>query len=513
MEQSATVPADWTERYRPTSSSELAGNDAPRKRIELWLKSWAKGVPDKRGLLLVGPPGIGKTSVVNAIANDLGWVVVELNASDARNAAAIRKAAGGGGANFTFGLDGSFDMSGSTKTLILLDEVDHLHGGLRAVSEGRIGDTLAQRRGEEGKQDQLAGDSGGKAELLKMLKTTKQPVLMTCNDVMGLWGRRNQSWRSARDRFLRLADMVQFKRASNDDMLAIARRILESESVGADPGALHRLISANPGDLRALVRDLQMICEEGCEHLNLAAVEAQLSRGLRDQQLDLFPGLEGLYRSRSGAEASKLSRELEITPRELVAWVSWNNSSIFSGREALARSAQTCSHADTALSVMFRNNAYRSWYWSGHLSALSAALTTEINSTQRISLSYPEFLRRTREPWRRGSLIGKLASLAGASTAATREELWPPLAAIHEGDSGPLADDFTLSMNFELDGDEHALLHGLPRNRKSTKELVERYEQERLSKTEERELGEEPIVEAEKEEKTIPEGQKKLDFF
>ena len=37
--------------------------------------------------------GVGKTSVVRAVAADMGWSVIELNASDDRNAAAIRRAA------------------------------------------------------------------------------------------------------------------------------------------------------------------------------------------------------------------------------------------------------------------------------------------------------------------------------------------------------------------------------------------------------------------------------------
>ncbi len=503
--------SDWTERHRPQTSADLLGNDAARKRIESWLQSWQKGTPEKRGLLLTGPPGIGKTSVVNAIANDLGWVVVELNASDSRNAAAIRKVAGGG-SNFSFGLDGSFDFSGNSKTLILLDEVDHLHGGLRAVSENRIGDTLAQTRGEEGRHQRLSGDSGGKAELVRMLKSTQQPILMTCNEPMGLWGRRNKNWRSTRDRFLRLAELVQFRRATQEDLLSIANTILKKESVGVDRGALLRLVSANPGDIRALVRDLQMIVEVGCDHIDLEQVEAQLSRGLRDQQLDLFPGLEELYRCGSSFEAVRLSRELEITPRELVAWVSWNNSSIFRGRSALHKSAVTCSHADTALSVMFRNNAYRSWYWSGNLSALSAAVTTELSAESRISLSYPAFLRRGREPWQRGSLIEKLAALSASSKAAAREELWPPLIALHEGDGAPPVHDFSLSMELDLDGSEHVLLHGLKKNLKSTKELVEKYEEMRYSTLQVEPIKQE-VSDTGSETKSLPQGQKKLEFF
>ena len=79
MGEVQTIPSDWTERYRPKKAADLEGNEAARKRITMWLESWKKGTPDKKGLLLVGPPGIGKTSIVRAVAEDFGWVVIELN--------------------------------------------------------------------------------------------------------------------------------------------------------------------------------------------------------------------------------------------------------------------------------------------------------------------------------------------------------------------------------------------------------------------------------------------------
>ncbi len=509
MGEVQTIPSDWTERYRPKKAADLEGNEAARKRITMWLESWKKGTPDKKGLLLVGPPGIGKTSIVRAVAEDFGWVVIELNASDARNAASIRKAAGGGATNHTFGLDGSFDLGGSKKTLILLDEVDHLHGGLRQASEKRIEGSLAEKRGEDSSISSLKGDSGGKAELLKMLKNTTQPVIMTCNEPMGLWGRRNSNWASARDRFLRQAELVKFRRASSNAMLKIAKRILNSERVSSDPGALSRLVNANPGDIRALVRDLQMICEDGFNHIDLDAVETQLSRGLRDQQLDLFPGLEELYKSTTAKDAAEMMRDIEITPRELVAWVSWNNSSVFKGRDDLSRATKTCSIADQSLHTMYSNNAYRSWYWSGQLSALSASVSSKNDPTSRFSLSFPPFLKRGMEPWRRKALIGKLSALSGCSIQAAREELWPPLAAIHESEETTDVDDFTISKELNLDGDEHALLHGLRSNLKSTKEIVERYNASILVKTtdEEDEQMLEPIEESAPQ---IDKGQKTL---
>ena len=43
-----------------------------------------------------GKPGIGKTTSAYALARDMGWDVIELNASDQRTAAVIDRIAGPG---------------------------------------------------------------------------------------------------------------------------------------------------------------------------------------------------------------------------------------------------------------------------------------------------------------------------------------------------------------------------------------------------------------------------------
>jgi len=508
-------PDDWTERYRPRVTRDLEGNDTQRKRIRNWLTSWERGVPDKRGMLLSGPPGVGKTTLATAIANDMGWDVVELNASDQRNAAAIRRAATGSANHFTFNMDGTFSSDANRRTLILLDEVDHLSGTFRQASEQRIEATLSAGIDSEDVKNRLKGDSGGKAELLRLLKSTKQPVLLTCNDPMRLWGRGGQ-WRATRDRFSRLAEIIEFNRVSDSALKRIANRVLVAEGVTADAIAIDRLVAANPGDIRAIVRDLQAICATSPEHIDVKAVTDQIEMGQRDQQIDLFPGLEKLYRTENSKEASRLSLLLDKTPDELLAWVAWNNASVLRQPESWARASKTLSIAAQSIFVRYSNLAYRSSYWGGTLGSLAASVASTEKRPDRFSLQFPAFLRRGNEAWRRSSIVECLAETCGASEMAVREELWPALRAISSDKLGGDPENFDISLAFGVSSSDHLALHGLRVNLKTSKALAETYDEVQIVNASPGVQGDLEQIHDEIDEEVEPQSdsaQKSLDFF
>jgi replication factor C large subunit len=106
----------WVEKYRPTSPSQLVGNEASREALYKWLADWK---PGSKPALLIGPPGVGKTTAVHATSTRLGFTVIELNASDARTEQKLERYVGP--------TLSSGDVLGG-KLLLLLDEVDGIYG-------------------------------------------------------------------------------------------------------------------------------------------------------------------------------------------------------------------------------------------------------------------------------------------------------------------------------------------------------------------------------------------------
>jgi len=135
---------NFVDKYFPENIDALVGLGETVSKIVEFLDNFRK--EKKKALLLVGPEGGGKTCSVYAIAKTKGYEVVEVNASDKRNAENVRTIIGSASKQAT--------LLGKPK-IILIDEVDGLHGN---------------------------SDRGGVKEINNIVKNTSFPIIMTANN-------------------------------------------------------------------------------------------------------------------------------------------------------------------------------------------------------------------------------------------------------------------------------------------------------------------------------------------
>lgn len=132
----------WSELYRPMKVQQMVGNEGARLAAVKWLSGWVDG---SRPLLLIGPPGIGKTTLVHTLSLQFNYDLIELNASDNRNKIGIETRI-----LPMFRNEGLFGR----KLLLFLDEVDGLSG---------------------------REDTGGIDSLINIMKEPTIPVIMAAN--------------------------------------------------------------------------------------------------------------------------------------------------------------------------------------------------------------------------------------------------------------------------------------------------------------------------------------------
>jgi replication factor C large subunit len=362
--------ADWTERYRPSTLSEVRGNDKARDALEEWAETW-----DDHGEAVVvhGSPGVGKTSAAHALANDMGWPVVEMNASDARTKDEIERFAGRAAENSTLG---------GGRQLIVLDEADNLHHHK---------------------------DRGGAAAMTRLVKNATQPIVLIANDYYEM----SRGLRNA-------CREIEFRDVSARSIVPVLRDICRQENVEFDEAVLKGIAEANRGDLRGAIKDLQARARDG-------RIIAEGTEGERDRTEDIFSLLDAVLKEASAEAALSTAYNTDETPDDLLQWIEDKVPKVYAGGE-LADAYEHLSNADVWLGRVRATQNYSYWrYATDNVAAgVAAARRTDRGGWTR----YGGAPYRSSRDSTRDYIAERIAERAGVSTATARREIMPYLSAM-----------------------------------------------------------------------------------
>jgi len=370
---------DWTETYRPSTLSAVRGNDTARDALAEWAKTWDD---HREAVVVYGSPGVGKTSAAHALAADMGWETVELNASDQRTADVIERFAGRAAKNAT--LAGSVDGDDGGRQLVILDEADNIHGNY---------------------------DRGGASAVTRVVKDADQPIVLIANDYYDMSrGLRN----ACRD--------IEFRDVSARSIVPVLRDICRREDVAFEADALDRIAEINDGDLRSAVNDLQAAAE-GDRRLTVDDVVTSD----RDRSLGVFPFLDAVLKEESAEEAVQSAYRVDETPDDLTKWIAENVTKVYDGAE-LARAYEQLANADRWLGRVRATQEYGYWRYATDALAGGVAASRDGSKGGWTRFSRPQFWPSSDST--ADAVVRKVAENGGFSMATARREVLPFLAAM-----------------------------------------------------------------------------------
>ncbi|MEM2115576.1 MAG: AAA family ATPase [Candidatus Woesearchaeota archaeon] len=261
------------EKYRPKSSKEI---------IEQKISEVIELIKKNQKIIIYGPPGVGKTSCVYAIASDLNYEVIEINASDERSKSELEKYIPAVKQKSIFGRN----------KIILIDEID----GISNTDYGAI----------EG--------------IKRIIKESIFPVVLTANDI---WDKRFKELRS-------LCKVVEFNHINKRKIFQQLKKITQLENIQISDEILEEIADGAKGDLRAALNDLNAILYS--QNKSLEPLGRELEKKIVNAILTII--YKNTYNDLSMAFSN-----VELEPEEILYWVEhsiWNaNFSYISIQEML----------------------------------------------------------------------------------------------------------------------------------------------------------------------------------
>ena len=290
-------PTHLAEKYRVKKYSEIIWQEKAVEEVKKFLLEF----PKKKALILYGPAGTGKTSLAITAAKENDYEIFELNASDLRNRAKLE------GILKPATLQQSLFKK---EKLILMDEVDGVTGT----------------------------DIGGIPELMRILETTKYPIIMTCNDI----------WQTKLSQLRPKCRLVEMKALISGKIIEIIKKIAEKENFNKDSSFLNKIAIKSQGDIRAAINDLHT-------HSLGDSIFVDVSEK-RDVEENIFNILRKIFKEKD--PFLNLFDSTKMSLDEILLWLEENIPKEYKN-EALAKAYYALGNADIFRGRIYKNQSWR----------------------------------------------------------------------------------------------------------------------------------------------------------
>ncbi|MBS3097129.1 replication factor C large subunit [Candidatus Woesearchaeota archaeon] len=307
-------------KYIPKTEKDIIGQEENLKQLKNFILNFKN--QKKNSALIYGPSGTGKTCSVYAIANEIGFEVIEVNASDFRNAEQINQKVGNAIKQQSLFAKGK---------VILVDEIDGLSG---------------------------REDRGGIQAITKLIQDSAYPIILTATNPF------DNKFSSLRSK----SNMIEFKALDYMSVFNILKKICENEKIKHEDVVLKALSRRAGGDARAAINDLQNLTQ-GKNELTKESLEELSDRNKTDS---IMTALNKIFKTTDLKIAVSAFDNVEEDLNEQLLWIDENLPKEYTKPQELAKAYDMLSKADVF------NRRIRRWQHYRFLVYINALITAGI---------------------------------------------------------------------------------------------------------------------------------------
>lgn len=322
----------WIKKYEPQTTNEVVGQDTAVNKLKSYVTNYSN--QRKKAALLWGETGNGKTVSVHALAKELNYEIIEVNASDFRNKDKINSVIG----------NAIKQMSLFARSkIILVDEIDGLSG---------------------------TKDRGGIQEITKLIAKSTFPVIMTANEA---WDKKFSKLRSK-------CEMIEFKQLEHNYVFLILKKICDLEKIEYEDNTLKTFARRAGSDIRAAINDLQTLTND-----KKITKETLNELSDRNKTEAITTALMKIFKTTSAEVAISAFDNVNEDFDKCMLWIDENLPKEYKIPEDLAKAYDKLSKAD-----VFNRRIRRRQYWR-FLVYVNALLSAGIATAKKEK--YKEFIK------------------------------------------------------------------------------------------------------------------------
>ncbi len=321
----------FPEKYAPKRPDDITDKPAA-KEITEWLKSveseaGKKSTKVKTTFMLSGDSGVGKTALVNALANEYDYEILYVNKENIEH------------------FESYAQMSGLfNKRLIVIDNAETINF----------------------------------KEILNFIATSKNPIILTTTDA------RNKKFQGV-TKFCKSAEM---RKPTYLQVSKVLEKICIAEGIAVDKKILDEISKNASGNIRSAIIDLDVVATGRKKIL-----ESDLVLETRDVTIDIFKGLQRIFKAKNLSDAMKAYNEIEEEPRNMLLWFDENIPEEYKNPDEIYNAYYLISRADIFLGRI-TNRQY--WGFLRYIKEYIAGISTAKNNVNFsfIRYKFPSFLSK-----------------------------------------------------------------------------------------------------------------------